>query len=181
MKKVGIVLSISLCLFLLSTSAFAKGQVKESCGQTIYVPAKAQEGPGLAGTRLEFRNLDRDGTITITSVGGYDKFGQLVQEFLTEDVPLDPLESWARPSILSKKSDDSLSRYAHKRYEGRPFFLLEWEAPWKVVSPNAQGSFFIIGPPPEDPNIVAELKAIYFFSGIVIEERRHCGKKGKKD
>jgi len=43
MKKLGIVISLSLCLILLSTSAFAWGN--RVTGQTVYVPISYHGGP----------------------------------------------------------------------------------------------------------------------------------------
>lgn len=168
MKKIGIVVSISLCLILLSTSAFAWGWVKKSCGQTVYVPGFAAEKfPDEFGfTRLIFRNVDPDRTVTITSLAGYNNVGEFVQEFLVEGpVPVEPWHSYSEIRMRDFP-------YVVPPHVGRPFFILEWEANGRVITPNITGQVTMIGysssPSPGTRNMV-------FVPGIVIEEKWYCG------
>ena len=77
----------------------------------------------------------------MTSVRFYDPDGQLVKEYLAEPEVLDPLASVtfnAEPSILGIPPYD--------RYDGRPSFVVEWEATTRAFRPLMEGVQIVIGP-----------------------------------
>jgi len=111
MKKAGIIVSLFLCLILLSTSAFAGGIGKRVTGQTIYVPIDYHQNfsftilvdqpcppctlppcppcpppvpstvSQISNSRLIIRNLDLDNSLTVTSIRMFDPYGVPVEEF----------------------------------------------------------------------------------------------------
>jgi hypothetical protein len=146
--------------------------VKKSCGQTVYVPGTAAEmQDAFTFTRAIFRNVDPDKAVTITSLAGYNNEGDFIEEFLEEPVPVEPWHSYSAIRMIG-------SPYAVPPYVGRPFFILEWEANGKVITPNITGQVIDWGGP--DTNSPGIRNSV-FVPGIVIEERWYCGNKGKKD
>jgi len=68
-------------------------------GQTVYVPAYShiyhgdKETPLLLSVTLSIRNIDPNGSLTVTAVNYHETQGPLVKEYLTKPLVLGPLGS----------------------------------------------------------------------------------------
>ena len=68
-------------------------------GQTVYIPAYShiyhgnKETPLLLSVTLSIRNIDPNGSVTVTAVNYHETQGPLVKEYLKEAVVLGPLGS----------------------------------------------------------------------------------------
>lgn len=103
----------------------------QAVSETVYVPAFARihtheriRQP-LAST-LVIHNVDREVSITVTSVAFYDGAGSLVQTFLEDPVTLAP---FASTNFLTELSDSRGGIGAN--------YLLEWKADRAACSPLA--------------------------------------------
>ena len=91
MKKAGIVVSLTLCLILLSASAFAWDTVHRSFGQTVYAPAwRNFAGKTKYNTNsvVLIRNIDPDSEITIVSAKLYNHTGLFLKDYLATSGPI---------------------------------------------------------------------------------------------
>ena len=158
MKKAVFFVSIALCLILLSTTAFAWGEIKRSKGQTVYVPATSTEVAGqLTYTRVIIRNIDPNNSITVNSVSFYDPNGGFVQEFLAEPVTVGPWKSISDFIIFGDPIYPSDA--------GRPFFVVEWQADNWVIPSSIVASQGVLVPG------TFELRGWDKLQGIVIKEK----------
>jgi len=84
---------------LFSSQVQAEKRTKESKGQTVYVPAYSHIYMGNKSTAflltvtLSIRNIDLSNPITITEVSYYETHGKFHNNFIKEDVKLNPLAS----------------------------------------------------------------------------------------
>jgi hypothetical protein len=108
----------------------AEAEVKLSKGQTVYVPVYShiytgpKSHPMQLTSTLSIRNTDTDSPITILSVDYYDSKGNLVSQYLTENVSLKALAS-AR--YIVKEYDKSGGSGAN--------FIVKWSSKEKVTPP----------------------------------------------
>ena len=161
MKKAAFFVSIALCLILLSTTAFAWGEIKRSKGQTVYVPATSIKvgDHQYSYTKVIIRNVDPNNSITVNSVSFYNPNGGFVREFLDEPVTVGP---WGSLSdiLISGLLGDPI--YAHD--EGRPFFIVEWQADnWVIPSSIVASQGYWTN--------TLELRGWSKLQGIVIKEK----------
>jgi hypothetical protein len=108
----------------------AEAEVELSKGQTVYVPVYShiytgpKSHPMQLTSTLSIRNTDTDSPITILSVDYYDSKGNLVSNYLSENVSLKALAS-AR--YIVKEYDKSGGSGAN--------FIVKWGAKEKVNPP----------------------------------------------
>ena len=162
MKKAALFVSIALCLILLSTTAFAWGEIKRSKGQTVYVPATSIKvgDHQYSYTKVIIRNIDPNNSITVNSVKFYDPNGDFVREFLDEPVTVEHWESLSHILISGLLEGDPI--YAHD--EGRPFFIVEWQADnWVIPSSIVASQGYWTN--------TLELRGWSKLQGIVIKEK----------
>ena len=162
MKRIALVLSVAFCLIFLSTAVFAgKAIDSKSLGQTVYVPAACHINTlnQLVITRLVIRNTDPAEKITVTSVAFYDPDGNWVKEFLGADLDI---ESWSAKTFSANPNTIPGSHYPN---EGRPCFIVKWEAVDKVIPPIITSAIAIFDP--VEPKITGLLST----GGKVIEEK----------
>jgi hypothetical protein len=137
MKRTALILSVAFCLIFLSTAVFAgKPTDSKSFGQTVYVPAAYNDYPNNQRviTRIVIRNIDPAEKITVTSVAFYDPYGNFVKEFLGNPVVPVDIEYWSSKTYAANSV--TLSGVTPYLYdEGRPCFIVKWEAEDKVIAP----------------------------------------------
>ena len=91
---------IFLLLFLFQApSLLATEALPLTKGQTVYIPAYShiyhgnKETPLLLSVTLSIRNIDPNGSLTITTVNYHETEGPLVKEYIKKPVVLGPLGS----------------------------------------------------------------------------------------
>lgn len=100
-SKQSLVLFSLLIMLLLFPAQFlsATEAQKLTQGQTVYVPAYShiyhgdKETPLLLSVTLSIRNIDPNGSLTVTAVNYHETQGPLVKEYLTKPLVLGPLGS----------------------------------------------------------------------------------------
>jgi len=86
-------------LTLFSSQVQAEKRTRESRGQTVYVPVYShiymgnKETPFLLAVTLSIRNIDLSNPITITEVSYYETQGKFHNNFITDNIELNPLAS----------------------------------------------------------------------------------------
>ena len=182
MKKVLFLISLLVCIVLVSTPALGGG-FKKSIGQTVYAAANHNcQWPPMpspiaaaictlsVNTRLMIRNVDPNHYITVTEVNYYDPDGILIPVHSDSELDLEipPLasETYAIPS-----SYEYWSVYS----DGRPSFIIKWKAEQRVHPPMISSSHAIINraPAEPDPNPFS-IDGLTVTPGVVLsEDKRH--------
>ncbi len=128
MRKAVVLASVIVSLVLVAGLAFA-GSVVKSSGQTVYVPASffGYDG-GMMVTRMVIRNTDPENAITVNSVKYYSHDGIQLYEYLIQPITIGP--------FYSKSFKTTNDEFLHDMNDGRPFFLVEWEAEKRVIAPR---------------------------------------------
>jgi Protein of unknown function (DUF3124) len=112
----------------------AASNVKQSKGQTVYVPVYShiyfgdRERPHLLTITLSIRNTDLLHPITLQAIDYYNTDGKPVKYFLKQPVVLKPLAS---TRYIIKESDASGGSGAK--------FIVRWKAENKVTPPILEG------------------------------------------
>jgi hypothetical protein len=174
MKKAGIVVSVSLCLILLSTSAFAWGLVHKSFGQTVYVPVSVSEsvpGKHRTITRVNIANTDPVTPITVVAVEVYDHDGKFVEDLLAGSEPrtLYPLDDPGSPG--TNNTGFTIRPPLLDFLPGSPSVRVIWEAERRVI-PALISSFVLFIVNDSAVHTGGETIAVMSLSTRVIEERR---------
>lgn len=92
-------LLIILLLFMTRSSLSATEPLQPISGQTVYIPAYShiyhgnKETPLLLSVTLSIRNIDLEGSLTVSSVNYHETEGSLVKEYIKEPIVLGPLGS----------------------------------------------------------------------------------------
>ena len=137
MKKATVLVSVAMCLIVLSTTAFAFGTITRSKGQIVYAHASYVAFID-SESRLIIRNPDPDTAIIVNSVQWGEPDGKVVYTFThAADGSTFPrvIEPYASISV---KADPSTLPIGVERWHpkfGRHFFLVDWEADRIVKAP----------------------------------------------
>ncbi|MFW2368621.1 MAG: DUF3124 domain-containing protein [Desulforhopalus sp.] len=82
-----------------SSSLSATEPLQSIRGQTVYIPAYShiyhgnKETPLLLSVTLSIRNIDLEGSLTVSSINYHETEGSLVKEYIKEPIVLGPLGS----------------------------------------------------------------------------------------
>ena len=136
MKKVTVLVSVAICLIVLSTIAFAFGTITRSRGQIVYAHASYVAFIDSV-SRLIIRNPDPDTAIIVNSVQWGEPDGKVVYTFTNAaDGSTFPrvIEPYASISVKADPSTLPGVERWHPKF-GRHFFLVDWEADRIVNAP----------------------------------------------
>ena len=172
MKKTVILISVMLCLILLTTTAFAFQPVKKSNGQLVYVSAAYIDASYMRDgefinqfttTKLIIRNIDLERPITLLSAAFYGPDGALVHEYVGAPIVIDPLRT-----AEFVTSFPVLGIPPFEQGEGLPCFLVEWEADKRVNEPLIEADISKVR---LDGDFIEFLSSSR-VEGIVLQEKR---------
>ncbi len=165
MKKVTFLL---LLAFSLSLATGALALCQQSRGQTVIVPASYNDvsvgQTEIILCRLIIRNIDREKSMTLTSVGFYSPQGAWVKEFLTSPVIIGPLASVTY--LASGATLGGIPPY--NMNGGRPSFIVKWESTASMCAPSISVAHFIMH---QYSETVWGEEAESSSLGIVLEEK----------
>jgi hypothetical protein len=172
MKKTVILLSVALCLILLTTTAFAAQPVRKSIGQLVFVGASYIDLSYMRGsefidqfttTKLLIRNLDPERPITLLSVKFFGPDGALVHEYVDDPIVINPF-------IVAEfvTSFPVLGIPPFEEGAGQPYFLVEWEASRRVNEPLISADMSKVR---RDGDFI-EFLASFNIEGILLREKR---------
>jgi len=135
MKKLSFLISLLVCIALVSTPAFGDG-FKKSKGQTLLSPANHScywwMGYPCAkgfGTNLFIRNIDLDHPITLTEVILLAPDGSIAYDFDISDLELLPLNS----KVIRIPGPPEVNYWDVS--EDRPGFFIKWTSEQRVRPP----------------------------------------------
>jgi len=179
MRKAVILTSVILSLVLVAGLAFA-GSVVKSSGQTVYVSASFFEivsptnpDSWVMVTRMVIRNTDPENAITINSVKYYSQNGEELYDYLNDEQPtpngpIDPIGPITIDPFCSKSFKTSSVLFdPHPVNEGRPFFLVEWEAGKRVIAPIIGAGIATVNPG------TGEVTSLLSTGSYVIKDKYH--------
>ena len=162
MRKVNFLISLVVCLILLTVPAFGQS-FKVSKGQVVYVPANHNYIIDDTGwrvvTRLIIRNVALNRQITVNSIELFGPDGLSAYVFEGTPVDLGPLESitYGIPAAVIPWGQN----------EGRPGFIVNWTASRLVSAPIIE-SATAIADFSGFPNI--NFQGVSFSPGRVLKE-----------
>ncbi|WFS62218.1 DUF3124 domain-containing protein [Pseudodesulfovibrio thermohalotolerans] len=149
-------ITVLLAVTVFSLPAFAGRKLFVSNGQTVYVPIYSHIYQGPKGkpyslsALLSIRNVDRNQTITVTSVKYYDSKGNIVKDHFAKPVSIAPMST---KEVYVSERDSSGGSGAN--------FTVKWESDAKAAVPIIQA--VMIG--------TASGQGISFTcDGVVVEE-----------
>ncbi len=123
-KRLSYIISTLITSLLLLLFSINPGYSSEkSKGQAVYIPAYShiyhgsKETPLLLSVTLSVRNIDRDHSITVTSVKYHDTQGGLIRNYIEKPVVLEPLGS---ERFIVPQKDNSGGSGAN--------FIVEWQS-----------------------------------------------------
>ena len=143
MKKIALIGIILLTTVLFSSSLFA-GMVEKSRGQVVvagvgYTNFSNGSINQSSSTRITIRNIDPDNIITVTSIKFYNPDGVMVLEYLDEPIEIGPLAS---KTFLAATTTLPIPPY--DKDEGRPCFIVEWQADTRVMPATILSNIAIV-------------------------------------
>jgi hypothetical protein len=168
MKKVSTLISLLVCIVLVSTPALAGG-FKKSIGQTVYAPANhncyfifGDPCTLSINSRLVIRNVENH-AITIDEINFHDPDGEFVVGLLEEPLVLQSSASatFAMPSAYP---------YWDVLTEGRPSYIVRWTAERRVHPPIITSSHAVINRAPVQSAHPIRIEALTATPGTVIKE-----------
>jgi Protein of unknown function (DUF3124) len=174
MKKVAIFASVVLCLMLLSTTTFAGGSINKSRGQSVYTSAAYLDFSNgtveqYVFTRLIIRNIDPDRPITVNFIEFYDQNGNFVKNFAETPITIDALKSI---TILASNSTlIPLGLYPQDPNGGRSYFLIDWEADKRVITPIIGSSMSMVIREGDPGNTTYKITSMIVVGNRVLEEK----------
>ena len=185
MKKVLILISLMLCILLVSAPAFGDGS-KKSKGQTVYAamnhncynPYWPPSGidPGLCtwsvNTRLSIRNVDFKHPITVTEINIHDPDGIFMLNFLDfygGPVDIAPLAS---ATFAAAGGPPNAPDYWSAVFAGHPSFIVKWIAKRAVHPPIIASSHVIMNRDPDWGPNPQKIEGLTVTSGVVLRNNR---------
>ena len=184
MKKVTLLISLIVCMVLVSAPAFGGG-FKKSKGQTVYVPASHncqwpywKDGAYLVhpidpdhcsmttNSRIIIRNVDLKHSITVTDLIFHDPDGQpdedLSSRDMDEEIPALASKTYALPADTP---------YWSVFFEGRPSVIVKWTADRAVHPPSISSAIVIVNRAPPPGLNPFTVDALSIMPGIVLNNQ----------
>jgi hypothetical protein len=177
MKKLSFLISLFVCIALVSTPALGGG-IKKSIGQTVYAVAThicalvpdpvTVPVPCLLtfNTRIIIRNVDLHYPITVYGVTLYNPDGELEEEFLTDPVVI---ESKTAVTYGIPHYPDFSDIPYWNILGGRPSFIVKWRAERPVHPPIITSANAIVNRHPDQP-LPISFEGFEVIPGTVLKE-----------
>ena len=182
MKKATFLISLIVCMVLVSAPAFGDG-FKKSIGQTVYAaashncyfPDPLPEPPELqnctlsVNTRIFIRNVNQNQSITITEFAFFDPSGAWAGDYWYLPVVINPLSSFTFAMPGDPNPSGFFIPYWGPR-DGSPSYIIKWTAEGRVHPPLITSStVFINRTEGQEPNPLS-FQGLTVFPGVVLSE-----------